>query len=177
MPSLDLSLYHEEPGFVCPAEFWPALGYGGAALLVGLWWEATTDEACWSDGHTTYIGAEPTAYRLLLERNFPPDHPAHWLLGAHGTPATMWLVIERPTGRAWLMPADDAADTVAGQHPAGQDTAADWFPESPDDAPHRAAVTGAWREPALSPGDHRRARLLEAKRHELLRAALGVARA
>lgn len=147
---VDLSLYPETPGFVCPAEFWPAFGYRGHAPLVGLWWEATTDEACWSDGRTTYIGAEPAAYRLLLERNFPPGHPAHWLTGAPGTPATMWLVVERPTGQAWLVAANDAADLLAGQHHSDQDAAADWFPEFADGRPPDAVViTGAWREPAL----------------------------
>lgn len=170
---IDLFLYHQEPGFVCPDEFWPAFGYDRAAPLVGIWWDATTDEACWCDGRATYIGAEPTAYRLLLARNFPPGHPAHWLLGVSGTPATMWLTISRLTGRAWLVAADDAAGILAAQHLDAQDAAADWFPEA-FDGPRPAArgVTGAWREPALTATQARDESEAQAARHEALEAAL-----
>jgi len=171
-----VDLYPETPGFVCPVEFWPASGYRGHARYVGLWWDATTDEACWSDGRTTYIGAEPTAYRLLLERNFPPGHPAHWLLGAGGTAAAMWLVVERPAGRAWLVTAGDAADILAAQYLDDQDAAADWFPEFADGrVSDEVVITGAWREPAL-PALVIVEEMEEWTEHDQLKAALAMTR-
>jgi len=174
----NLSIYHEEPGFVCPAEFWPALGVGSDAPYVGLWREATSDEVCWCDGRTGYIGAEPVAYQLLLERNFPPGHPAHWLLGTSTTPATMWLVVERAGGRAWLVAADDAPALLAALHTAEEveDTAADWSGQVVDDLPvaGRWRARGAWLEPMLDQGSVSAAAELAATRHAALVAALAV---
>ena len=78
-------------GFVCPAEFWPALGYEGDARYVAVYWEACGDEAAWCDGRSWFVGADWPAYVRLIDRNFPLGHPARWLLGASDAPATMWL--------------------------------------------------------------------------------------
>lgn len=32
------------PGFVCPAEFWPALGYADDARYIAIYWEQCGDE-------------------------------------------------------------------------------------------------------------------------------------
>lgn len=174
----DTLLYYEERGFVCPPAFWRALGYRGQAQFVALWWEATTDEACWGDGRVTYIGAEPAAFGLLLERNFAPGHPAHWLLGTSGTPATMWLLVERLTGRAWLVAADDGPELLDTLNDDGdvEDVAADGLGVvvGPP-APRPREVYGAWLEPPLSPRSRVEASNLAARQHHALAEALATA--
>lgn len=176
---IELSIYRDEPGFFCPAAFWPAFGYDNDARFVGIWWDAATDEACWYDGRSGYIGAEPTAYHLLLERNFPPGHPAHWLLGTCATPATMWLVVARASGRASLVAADDGPMLLAALngYDATEVTAADALdvvsPELPvTPAVRRWTPRGAWLEPALSPQALAEAIAQSSVRHEALAAAL-----
>lgn len=100
--------------FQCPAEFWPALGYTGEARYVAVYWEPAGDEACWADGREALCGAEYQAFFLLLDFNFPPGRPEHWLFGTSESPATFWLVIDRESEEAWCVPAD-AADGVLRQ--------------------------------------------------------------
>lgn len=105
------------PGFACPAEFWPALGYGGSARYVGIWWEQCGDEASYSDGMQSFVGADWPAYLALMDHNFAEGDAAHWLLGASDSPATEKLVIDRETERAWLVPVDEAAEVLRLQFP------------------------------------------------------------
>ena len=46
--------------------------------------------------------------------------PARWLLGGSDSPATMWLVVDRVTEWAWLVPADEAWDVLRMQYPAAE---------------------------------------------------------
>lgn len=178
---IELSIYRDEPGFYCPAAFWPAFGYDNDARFVGIWWDAVTDEACWCDGRSGYIGAEQTAYQLLLERNFPPGHPAHWLLGTCATPATMWLVVARASGRASLVAADDGPMLLAALNgyedtevtaADGPDVVAADLPVTP--AVRRWTPRGAWLEPALDAGGLVAAVEQAVVRHAALVAALAV---
>ncbi len=107
-------------GFVCPAEFWPALGYEGDARYVAVYWEACGDEAAWCDGRSSFVGADWPAYVKLIDRNFPMGHPARWLLGGSDAPATMWLVVDRRTEWGWLAPADEAWAVLRMQHPESE---------------------------------------------------------
>lgn len=113
-----LNEYASVPGFSCPAEFWPALGYEGEARYVAIWWEPAGDEACYGDGKAMLCGAAWPTYLALLDHNFPADHPAHWLLGSSETPATCHLVIDRLTEWAWLVAADQADGVLMLQWPA-----------------------------------------------------------
>lgn len=107
-------------GFVCPAEFWPALGYEGDARYVAVYWESCGDEAAWCDGRSSFVGADWPAYVKLVDRNFPLGHAARWLLGASDAAATMWLVVDRMTEWAWLVPADEAWAVLRMQHPESE---------------------------------------------------------
>lgn len=110
-----LNEYAAVVGFVCPAEFWPALGYEGEARYVAIWWERCGDEASWSDGRSSVVGASWPAYQKLIEANFALGHPARWLLGSSETAATMWLIIDRMTEWAWLTPVEEAAVVLRRQ--------------------------------------------------------------
>lgn len=112
-----LAVYKMVDGFECPAEFWPALGYDGAARFVAIWWEQCGDEASWDDGRSQLIGAEWPAYLALLKHNFPEGHPIGWLLGSSETEATMKIVIDRETAQAWLVPANEAHEVLLAQYP------------------------------------------------------------
>lgn len=111
-----LNEYAPVVGFVCPAEFWPALGYGGEARYVAVWWEQCGDEASYSDGRSSLVGADWPAYLALIESNFPLGHPANWLLGGSDTQASMWLIIDRVTEWAWLVPVEEAKAVLRMQH-------------------------------------------------------------
>lgn len=113
-----LNEYRPVTGFECPAEFWPALGYPHEARYVGIWWELAGDEACWADGRVRVTGADWAAYLALLDHNFKPGHPANWLLGGSETVASFWLIIDRVTEWAWLVPADEADEVLDLQWPA-----------------------------------------------------------
>ena len=119
MPTIEdkLNEYALVPGFKCPPEFWPALGYEDSARYVAIYWEQCGDEASWADGRAAFCGANWPAYLALLRANFPPGHPANWLLGGSDVAATFWLVIDRETQRAWLVPVEDAQDVLRLQWP------------------------------------------------------------
>lgn len=109
--------------FVCPPEFWPALGYDGDARYVAIWWEPGGDEACWSDGRQMTVGAEWPAYLALIDHNFP--FPADPQLGGSDESARFWLVVDRHTFHdAWLVPAAVTDNILRGQWPA-EDPAGD----------------------------------------------------
>lgn len=103
--------------FKCPPEFWPALGYEGSARYAAVYWEQCGDEASWADGRAAFCGASWSAYLTLMRANFPPGHPANWLLGGSDVAATFWLVIDRETQRAWLVPSDEAPNVLWLQWP------------------------------------------------------------
>ena len=111
--------------FICPPEFWPALGYEGEARYVAVYWEQCGDEAAWADGRVAFAGAFWPAYQSLMHQNFSPGHPYHWLLGASDAPAIFWLIIDRETEDAWLVPADQAEEILRRQWPAPVGDAAD----------------------------------------------------
>lgn len=113
-----LNEYRPLPGFVCPAEFWPALGYEGTARYVAIYWEQCGDEAAWSDGRSSFVGANWPAYLALLDHNIPLGHAARWLLGSSEGAATMWLIIDRLTEWAWLVPVEEAWEVLLMQYPA-----------------------------------------------------------
>lgn len=112
-----LNQYPTVPGFECPAEFWPALGYHEEARYVSIWWTPSGDEACWCDGRRTLVGANWPTYLALLDHNFEFNNPANRVLGSSDSEATHHLVIDRLTGRAWLIPANDAETVLRRQHP------------------------------------------------------------
>ena len=134
-----LNEFEKIEGFICPAEFWPALGYRGEARFVGVYWEPAGDEACWCDGRRTVVGAEWAAYNALIGHNFEPKDAAHQLLGSSEERATHWLVIERAAERAWLAKASEARAFLRSQWPV-EDAAADWQPA--------LTVFEAWEIPA-----------------------------
>ena len=115
------------PGFAVPDEFWLALGYEGDARYVAIYWEQCGDEASWADGRAAYCGAFWPAYQALMRANLPAGHAVNWLLGGSDLAATFWLVIDRQTQRAWLVPADEAQDVLRLQWPPEpvEDTAID----------------------------------------------------
>lgn len=114
--------YQEVEGFVCPAEFWPALGYTGDARFVAIWWELSGDEASWTDGRTSEIGADWTSYLTLIDHNFGALSIIG--LGSSELEAIYKLVIDRETERAWFVPAGDVERVLQAQYPV-EDTAAD----------------------------------------------------
>jgi hypothetical protein len=73
-----------------------------------VYWEQCGDEAAWCDGRSSLVGADWPAYIKLIDHNFPLGHAARWLLGGSDTEASMWLVVDRWTEWAWLVPADEA---------------------------------------------------------------------
>jgi hypothetical protein len=128
-----LSEYFEMDGFQCPAAFWPALGYTESARYVAIWWERGGDEASWSDGRDMVIGAEWPAYHALLAHNFAPDDGARWLFGSSDDAAEFYLVIDRETERAWMVPAELASQVLQLQWPVHEvaplpsDSMAEWL--------------------------------------------------
>lgn len=112
-----LKEFHPVPGFVCPAEFWPALGYDGTARYVAIWWEQCGDEASWDDGRQSFVGADWESYLALIRHNFPPGHPARLLLGGSDVAASFRLVVDRWTEWAWLAPVDEANGVLRSQWP------------------------------------------------------------
>ncbi len=116
-----LAIFKEVDGFVCPAEFWPALGYEGSERYVALWWEQCGDEASWNDGLSSVVGAYWPAYLRLIDHNFPLGHAGRWLLGSSETPAAFHLVIDRETERAWLVPTEDVEELLHDQWTAADE--------------------------------------------------------
>ncbi len=123
MIEIKLMEYQRLHGFLCPAAFWPALGYSGEARYVAIWWEQCGDEASWNDGRSSFVGAFWPAYQELLGQ-LPFGHPAHWLLGGSDIEATTRLVIDRRTEWAWLVPAGEADEVLRLQYSV-EDVAAD----------------------------------------------------
>jgi hypothetical protein len=95
-----------------------------------------------------------------------------------GTPATMWLLVERLTGRAWLVAADDGPELLDTLNDDGdvEDVAADGLGVvvGPP-APRPREVYGAWLEPPLSPRSRVEASNLAARQHHALAEALATA--
>lgn len=114
------------PDFVCPAEFWPALGYEGLARYVAIYWEQCGDEAAWADGRVAFVGAHWPAYQALMGHDWRVNHRDTFMLGGSDVAATHWLVFDRHAepARAWLVPAGEAQDVLRLQWPP-EDTAAD----------------------------------------------------
>lgn len=112
---MDTTYFVEIDEFVCPAEFWPALGYDGDARYVAIYWEQCGDEASWADGRRAFCGAHWPSYLALLKHNFSPGHPYHWLLGSSDAEAVFWLVVDREEGRAWLAPTEPAESGLRSQ--------------------------------------------------------------
>lgn len=125
-----LLVHQHLEGFVCPPEFWRALGYTGEARYVACYWEQCGDEAAWADGRESLVGAFWPAYKALFDHNWSPGHPYHWLMGASDMPALFWLLIDRETADGWIVPAGGEADEIlASQWPPveaeAEDVAAD----------------------------------------------------
>lgn len=155
--------------FQCPAEFWPALGYDGAARYVAIWWERGGDEASWSDGREMLCGAEWPAYQALMGHNFPPGNFRRYLFGSSEEEAEYWLVIDRETERAWIVPAEDAPQVLRLQWlvyevaPLPSDSMAEWL---------AMFQRQAARVRPLSRGDIERRMAESQRRYEALVAAL-----
>jgi hypothetical protein len=111
----ELSQYRLVDGFQCPAEFWSALGYEEEGRFVGIYWERSGDEASWADGRDALCGADWSSYLALLHHNFPVGHPVRYVLGTSEDEAQFWLVIDRETERAWLVPAAEAGEVLRAQ--------------------------------------------------------------
>lgn len=112
--------YPSVPGFVCPAEFWPAFGYHRSGRYVAIWWERYGDEASWEDGREMLVGAYWPEYLNLINRNFPKGHEARRMLGGSDMEATHRLVIDRETGAAWLVPLEATYGLLEAQWPSGE---------------------------------------------------------
>lgn len=123
--SIELGGGRPVPGFFCPSEFWPALGYDGDARFVAIWWEPDGDEAAWSDGRQMTVGAGWPAYVELIDHNFPfPVEPG---LGGSEKKARYWLVIDRHSEYdAWLVPANIADNILGGQWREDERAAEPW---------------------------------------------------
>lgn len=117
-----LARFEEVHDFVCPPEFWPAMGYTGDARYVAIWWEQCGDEASWSDGRSSVVGAELSAYMELLGHNIPPGHPLRWRLGSSEDAAEFRLIIDRETERVWVVPYDEVTVLLKSQWPAVDDS-------------------------------------------------------
>ncbi len=103
--------------FPLPPAFLRRLGYRYGRRIVGVYWEPAGDEAAYTDGVHTLVGADPYVYWEFTRR----PAVAAWLL-AHGidlgssdSPATHWLLIDRATGTACVCAARDARDRVKTQ--------------------------------------------------------------
>ena len=120
-----LRTFMQLPEFICPPEFWASLGYQGDARYVAIYWEQCGDEAAWHDGRSAFAGAFWPAYQALMGHNFSPGHPYHWLLGASDAGAVFWLVVDRETEDAWLVPPGQAEEILRRQWPAAVGDAAD----------------------------------------------------
>jgi hypothetical protein len=106
------------PRLHCPPEFWPALGYNGAARYVAVGYEHH------HDGHISAGGTASNwwALRLLLQYNHL-DMLAY-NFGSDEEPADTYLVIDRGVDftqsalSGWLAPVIDASRFVAAQWPS-----------------------------------------------------------
>lgn len=105
------------PRLHCPPEFWPALGYAGAARFVAVGYELHDDGRVSAGGATSNWWA----LRLLLQHN-NLDMMAYDF-GSDDTPAEYLLVIDRGGVRArpaiagYIAPVQDATHFVAAQWP------------------------------------------------------------
>jgi len=107
-------------GFYCPAEFWPALGYEGEARFVAIWWERGGDEAAWADGREMLVGANWPAYQALMAHNLMTGRWADELLGSSEDEATHRLVVDRESGRGWLVAGGEAEWLLREQWPLAE---------------------------------------------------------
>lgn len=174
-----LNEYRSVVGFVCPAEFWPALGYEGEARYVAIWWTPAGDEASWSDGRSMVVGASWAAYLELMAANFPLGHSERWLLGSSEDEATMRLVVDRMTEWAWLVPVDEAEDVLRQQWPMEDVAAADLGVERQESVLTFEELMGAIerltaeRPMAVDLAEVERRMAEEGERFEAFRQALG----
>jgi hypothetical protein len=110
-------------GFVCPAEFWPALGYEGEARYVAIYWEPAGDEASYDDGRVNLCGANWTAYQTLLGFQESGRLDYAWQFqfetGSSEEPAKYWIVIDRQYQEhmAWLVSPEEASFFLRLQWP------------------------------------------------------------
>ncbi len=93
-----------------------ALGYGGEAEWLAIWWEPAGDEARWSDGRRS-ADAEWPAY--LLYTRHPRVAPALWPydLGSSDGEARHKLLLHRPTRQLYAETVREADRTVYDQWP------------------------------------------------------------
>lgn len=80
------------------------MGYRRARRHVGVRWEVAGDEAAWSDGEQTRIGADPWVYGELVDQPLVQT----WLaqqdinLGSADQQVTHWLVVDRQANRGYV---------------------------------------------------------------------------
>ena len=81
-------------------------------------------------------GAEWPAYQALMGHNFPPGSQRDWLSGLFGSSedaAEFYLVIDRESERAWMVPAEEASQVLRLQWPVYEvaplpsDSMAEWL--------------------------------------------------
>ena len=103
--------------FPLPRAFLQRLGYRYARRIVAVYWEPAGDEAAYTDGVHTLIGADAYVYWELTRRRAVQE----WLwaddvdLGGSDTAATHWLLVDRASGAAFVCDVGGARERVKTQ--------------------------------------------------------------
>jgi hypothetical protein len=96
------------------------MAYTSDARWAAAYWEPAGDEAEFSDGRLSGTG-DWQAFLLVVE--YPPNLAileglnARWQLGSSETPASHWLVVDRPSGAVYLAPLANVHRFLASQWP------------------------------------------------------------
>ena len=84
-----------------PPSLGGALGYGGEAPYLALWWEAAGDEAMWSDGRTT-SGGWWHGFLAYVQHPRVEPYLAPYDLGSREEPAAHYLLLDLVDHQAYI---------------------------------------------------------------------------
>jgi len=104
-----------------PRNLHRAIGYDGPARWLALWWEPAGDELAWSDGASTFVGANWIVAQPWLRGPVAVDLAHYgmdsWCYGSSDTVPTHRLILDLANQEAYIAPVDQARAWIESQAP------------------------------------------------------------
>ena len=98
-----------------------AIGYDGPARWLAVWWEPAGDELAWSDGVSTFVGANWIVAQPWLRGPVAVDLAHYqldsWCYGSSDALPTHWLILDIPNEETYVAPVDQARAWIESQAP------------------------------------------------------------
>jgi len=98
-----------------PPEIDVAFGYHGNARYLGLYWDLIEDALVWTDGHTTNVGGNFSAWFTFTRHPKVASAINEFEFGETRTPARHILLVDRVKRALWVGEFERAQETLTGQ--------------------------------------------------------------